>query len=707
MTTYEIGQTLLENPAIAEHPRTVTLIDSLGRDEAARLVGEQHLKNNPHLRRHVTAEADALRTDSRSEVEEQAAADEPFRLPTLMPYQSGQGMPDLGATGVNLPLSSLNAGLRLIEDIPQLPESLSAMKDVGLGLLSKMGPGGVGPSRGGAMFPEQEQMVDDMVRGIAQFASDPENIARLIQNEPGEVAMATLGAAHPGLAGGKVRTLSGMLNPARLPRTIASRSPREGMNLTPATPMAATTGTSEAALEEAWRSGVAGGRRSELFREGIRTTISTDRAGDMLQEFLGAFKTLREKRTAQYAENLKGLRRTGDLDVALTNTRVQLRQMLENMKIGFYETSKRHPPTYKDFDKAGDPSALGRYNPEVSSPGARRRVQQPPKSPAVTGQIDHEKLQFFHSNVSSKADQAAMREIVKTIEEWDFTSVEGMDRLKKKLWDFVPKGEADVAQGAAKGMWGHVRDHLSKSVKGYDKLASDFKVMTDLMEQVMRTFNLPVGTKDFKKSLETTISKIDNVMGDNKEYARSLVAAMEEITGEQFIPKMSGLSLRSALPASLVGRSGVARGMRAVISPAASAIGIGAATGGSSAFVFALPFFSPKLVGEMLHVTGRVYGWPKRSARKMGDEVTKVLDKIEAKYPNIPTGRQTVGQILSAVDPEDAALYNHMIQEALTPGDPSDPESVFRGAGTALEGARGAARTVDETSRAIVDAALE
>jgi hypothetical protein len=689
-TDYQIGQKILNASGARDHPRIQELISTHGEDEAAVKLGELWWAKNPRYKeKFYTAPADALRTDKAEFPEKDDSG--PFRLDPIFPYdpekesswspistmlgippEISSKLPALSGTiGNLLTTSPINAGLATIEAVRDLPEVLEGLGTISLGLASKMSP-----SPGGySMYPPGEEALESLATEAGGFISDPEAIARYIQEEPFDAASMTFGPFRPALSGLPVaQKAAAMLNPARVPRGLAGgrEALREaGWPTGPTAPLSATTGASGEALGEAWESGKEGGERSRLFRKGIRTTTHLDRGINLLREFEYSFNMLYKKRSQEYRAGLKNLRVAGDLDADLTNLRVTMREELKDMGIEFVESGSFHPINYKGFDTGGSP---------------QRFPYPPPQSPKVNGQI--KKLDFKRSTISYKGDQEAIRSAVNAIETWDHTSVMGMHQLKKRLWDLVPPGEADIGQRFGNRMYHDLRLSLENSVTGYKKLTTDYKKLSELIEQIDKTLSMPSGHKDAGKSFAVTINKIDQLMDDNRDYGRYLIAAMHEYTGKNFIPTLSGMALRDVLPTSLVGRSGFARGIRSAV----AATGIaGAASTVSPLFLLSIPFFSPKLVGEILHVTGRAYGFPRRATRAMGNRVQNVLKDIEKKYPSIANSSYSIKQVLSAVDTEDAILYNRMLHEALNIGEEPEPQSVFPLMETA---AQSAAKTV-------------
>ena len=197
-----------------------------------------------------------------------------------------------------------------------------------------------------------------------------------------------------------------------------------------------------------------------------------------------------------------------------------------------------------------------------------------------------------------------------------------------------------------------------------------YALASEAIRELQTTLSLPVSGRAFKKSFATTINKLDALVNDNQDYGRWIVHAMEQQTGSQFIPTLSGMSMRTVLPSGLAGRSNLIQGVRGLATTAASAVGATAATSAVGLpFIVAMPFFSPALVGRLYHVLGRAAGLPAKHTKRLSSALEEMHKHIEKKYPRLADAHYSLGQVISAVDVEDAFLYNSMLHRAIHPED--------------------------------------
>lgn len=628
----------------------------------------------------------------------------------------------LGTIG-NLPTSILTEASALGEAAHNIGHVYSGVKTLGAGIYSNYEEAFFrGLSEGGKQnWPLENQIVDDMYDAVSQWfgsGSALEDAARFGYENPAAM-LNPFRAARPlvnvkrrlsrmanfpgwdesvplppvsditGVSGQKYSQLGGFAgHPVDIPGSILNRMRQssEGfpINLAVA-PAAAMTGAPQAALREAIGSGVAksavgvgepplsrydlldplqrvGARRANLFKEGIKSRGALDRGKNLLDRFSGAFKILSKRKSARYEEALNGLEVVANLDVGMTNIRKALRELLEKEGIGFAQVGGKHGPAYKAFTRENTP---------IGTP------HSPVPHNDVTGKIRYNDRSFVH-DINLPEDRELLRNMTTDIENWDWTSVAGMQKLKQNMYKYSGQtNNKSPAQQMAQQMYHEVDNVMRTSIEGYGSMSDEYRTYSDLLRQIKTTISLPTTSKDFEKSLSGTIGRLDRLMSDNSEYARWVVSQMEEITGQQFIPLVSGMSLSPVLPAGITGRAGMQRGVRAALMPIASAVGVGAATSTiNPIFALALPFFSPIVSGTFYHAMGKAVGLPVQKVKRLSKNMAELNKKVAEKYPEIASTTHSLGQVLSAVAPSDAVLYNYLLWKAINIGDDEAPSAM-------------------------------
>jgi hypothetical protein len=211
---------------------------------------------------------------------------------------------------------------------------------------------------------------------------------------------------------------------------------------------------------------------------------------------------------------------------------------------------------------------------------------------------------------NSKAADAVSR-MADDIAEWkgldpkEFHTPEGLDALKQRLagtLESIPF-EEKTARLAAGKVYNAVKDEIQKQAPNYAKTMGDYTKASEQITEIERALSL--GDRAAK---DTAIRKLQSLARNNvnTNYGNRLDLAktLEKEGGISIRPAISGQALSTLEPRGLVGRAG--------------GLGTLAASVSNPYSLLALPFQSPRVVGEGLYYGGRGAGLLVGAAKKGG-----------------------------------------------------------------------------------------
>ena len=205
----------------------------------------------------------------------------------------------------------------------------------------------------------------------------------------------------------------------------------------------------------------------------------------------------------------------------------------------------------------------------------------------------------FKGVAKSKPTELALKNIKDLVEEWkgydpvEFHTPEGMDALKQKIGSLIDWQSNSKAQNlAAMAMYDKVGGLIRKQAPAYDKIMGDYSKTTLLIKEIEKAFSLGK-----KATADTALRKLSSVMRNNvnTNYGARLnsLEKLETASGKPLMSSIAGQSMSSAAPRSL------ASGVQSIM-PVIAAISTG-----NPLPLAALPFQSPRVVGEVAHLGGR------------------------------------------------------------------------------------------------------
>ena len=244
-----------------------------------------------------------------------------------------------------------------------------------------------------------------------------------------------------------------------------------------------------------------------------------------------------------------------------------------------------------------------------------------------------------HSKVGLDT-QKKLKEIYEVIDEWGADkgahTAGGLDALKMRLDDMMPN-KLDPSQSSriVSEMRNSVKDIIVKQVPEYADVMKDYETAINLEKEIRRT--LSVGGNP-----DTALRKLQSMMRNNvnTNYGERLALGkiLEDQGGGKILDRVAGQNVNKMAP------RGLARGV--VPFTALAPLYTGNPMG-----IMALPFQSPRIVGEGAHLAGR--------AGKMG-KLTKQLLKGVGLTPsrarNVVRGAVQEGRIDESVEKQLSRL---------------------------------------------------
>lgn len=259
------------------------------------------------------------------------------------------------------------------------------------------------------------------------------------------------------------------------------------------------------------------------------------------------------------------------------------------------------------------------------------------KSVLTFGGID--KAMGDASNIASFKGQStntqaskAFDDIRNVIDEWkqldpaEFHTPEGLDALKQKIGgiqESIPF-EQKTARTVAGKVYNAIKDEISKQAPTYSKTMKDYYIASNKISEIEQALSLGK-----KPSLDTTVRKLQSLMRNNvnTNYGNRLELAkeLESKGGADLLPSIAGQAMNSFTPRGIQGGViGSAGALAAYTNPAT---------------MLALPFTSPRLMGESLYKLGNATSKMGGISSALGkDQALLEAQRIIATNPNLYRG---------------------------------------------------------------------
>jgi hypothetical protein len=240
------------------------------------------------------------------------------------------------------------------------------------------------------------------------------------------------------------------------------------------------------------------------------------------------------------------------------------------------------------------------------------------------------KGQVINKNAAGTVDEIA--DLVgqwKALDPAEFHTPEGLDALKQAISDIRDTTQLGTAgRKAADTAYNAVKGEIVKQAPTYAKVMKDYSEATELVKEIERSL---VGNQ--KTAADTAMRKLQSLMRNNvnTNYGNRLDLARQlEEKGAEILPAVAGQAMSSWTP----------RGLQAATS--GGALFAAVPTGGAS--LAALPFASPRLVGEAAYGLGAMNRGVGNAAAAGTNKIAALLGKTGAK----PLTQNQIAALLSS-----------------------------------------------------------
>jgi len=469
------------------------------------------------------------------------------------------------ATGAasNLWPSAKQFSSDIIQPLMHPIDTAKTIGQLGLGLIQKLIPG----------EQPDEAMVDAVGKFFMERYGSIENIKRTLSTDP----VGMLADVSAVLTGG------GMLA-AKAPGMVAKAASR-----IPAGPALASAGRDVASVGQnviapAGRAVGAAGRATDpLALAGSAIGVAGRGIGKATSEIIGGLATHTGGESLRRAASagLVGGRTAADFQDNIRG-RVPMESVVDDAKRAVDIMRQQRGAAYRaDMAKLGKDATVLEFGPiddalaEVASIGVYK------------GQTIKASTAEVWAKIAEKVDEW------RALDPADFHTAEGLDALKQAIGDIRDTTDfrspsRNVADQVYRAIWKQIADQVpdyAKTMKGYE-------TASNLIEEMRKTLSL-----NPKASVDTTLRKLQSVMRNNAttNYGKrfDLVKTLDAAGGANLPEKLAGQALNTVVP----------RGLGRAVAGATLAAGAY-----NPAIWAALPFQSPRLMGEAAYYGGKAAG---------------------------------------------------------------------------------------------------
>lgn len=236
-----------------------------------------------------------------------------------------------------------------------------------------------------------------------------------------------------------------------------------------------------------------------------------------------------------------------------------------------------------------------------------------PISKAINGirSMGSYKGQQINKNAAGTVD-----DITNTVNKWasldpsEYHTPEGLDALKRALGDIRDATQFGTpARRAADSAYNAVKAEINKQAPSYAKVMKDYTDASEALREVEKAFSTGE-----KASKDTTLRKLLSVMRNNVNTnfgnRMELAQRLSDNGAPDLLPSIAGQAMSSNTPRGLQGLAATGAGVAGLSNPA---------------FLAALPFQSPRLMGEAAYGLGRLTGGAGNIATAGGNAVRNSL----------------------------------------------------------------------------------
>ena len=222
----------------------------------------------------------------------------------------------------------------------------------------------------------------------------------------------------------------------------------------------------------------------------------------------------------------------------------------------------------------------------------------------------------FKGQVINKNAAGTVDEVSGLVNQWkslnpkEFHTPEGLDALKKAIGDVRDATQFGTpGRKAADTAYNAVKAQIDLQAPTYAKVMKDYSQASDALTEIEKSLSL-----GNKAAADTSMRKLQSLMRNNvnTNYGNRLgLAKTLEEKGADILPAVAGQAASSMTPRGLQGLAASGAGVAGLMNPAALA---------------ALPFTSPRLMGELSYGLGAMN-------RGIGGAAGKVGSKLLGRSP--------------------------------------------------------------------------
>tara|TARA_R110000803_G_scaffold210699_1_gene283292 strand:+ start:883 stop:2625 length:1743 start_codon:yes stop_codon:yes gene_type:complete len=505
-------------------------------------------------------------------------------------------MLDVGQQAIqNFPKSAMQAGKDIVTPFMEPVETAKALGNLGLGVIQKAIPG----------RQESEKYADALGEYFANRYVKPGAIKRTIANDPAGFLLdlstvlsggATAGARLPGQAGviaQKAGKVAQAIDPTVLAYKGITKAPGVLASKTAEVVGGLGTGTGGAPLIEAAKAGL------------------TD-------PFIG--------RQGQRAKDFR----------AGINETANLQEVVDDAKRAVLELKKEKSVKYRE-----QLTKLGKNPTIIEFDDIQKAVNEANKISTFKGQ----NLRPATNDLQSK-----IQELVgdwRNLDPKEFHTAEGLDALKQQINNIDIPLDQKSSLAVRRNVTSSIKDAINKADDTYADMMKDYQKAAKRIDDLEGELSLGARGKPSTAYRKLTSALRDNVQ-TNYGQRKRMVDLLESKGATSVAPTIAGEALRPIIP----------RGLNKYIATLGT-IGLGAGAGfgvglpAIAAGAAALPFMSPRLMGELAYAGGRTAGTlgkalPIKTAQTLGRTIGdmplarragQVLTNPATRYGAFQTGR--------------------------------------------------------------------
>lgn len=228
-----------------------------------------------------------------------------------------------------------------------------------------------------------------------------------------------------------------------------------------------------------------------------------------------------------------------------------------------------------------------------------------------------QKMGSFKGQVINKNAAGTVDEISGLVNQWkslnpaEYHTPEGLDALKKAIGDIRDATQFGTpGRKAADTAYNAVKSQIDMQAPTYAKVMKDYSQASDALSEIERSLSL-----GNKAAADTSMRKLQSLMRNNvnTNYGNRLnLAKTLEDKGADILPAVAGQAASSFTPRGLQGLAATGAGFASLTNPATLA---------------ALPFTSPRLMGELSYGLGAMNRGIGGAANKAGGAAAQMLSR--------------------------------------------------------------------------------